>query len=197
MSAILLTQALAYLRGQFTRAEVVTLQSYGGEFNAAESDQLSYDCPAILVTVLGWQPETNGTRLAGRMARQVRLAAFVAFKHANRELRMAGALALTEKLALVLRLWQPAAGDLPMLLAPLETEPTADNLYSRAMDKRGQALWLVSWTQCVKPRVPLEGLVDLLAVDIINITRQGNAPAASPDNPAPLIVTEDVRFSPP
>ena len=84
-----------------------------------------------------------------------------------------------------------------MLLAPLEAEPTAENLYSRAMDKLGQALWLVSWTQCVKPRVPLENLVDLLAVDIIDITRQGTAPAASPDNPAPLIVTENVRFGPP
>lgn len=196
MSAILLTQALAYLRDQFTRAEVATLQSYGGEFNAAESDQLSYDCPAILVTVLGWQPEEGGTRLAGRFTRQARLAAFVAYKHANRDKRMAGAMALAEKLTLVLRLWQPDSLGLPVELGPVETTPTAENLYSRAMDKRGQALWLVSWTQCLKPRVPVPALVDLLTVEITDTTRQGAAPAAGSAAPTPLVVTEDIKFGP-
>lgn len=194
MSAILLDQALAYLRAQFTRAEVATLQSYGGEFSAAESDQLSYDCPAILVTVLGWQPEDSGTRLAGRFARQVRLAAFVAYKHANRDKRMAGAMALAEKLTLVLRLWQPDSAGVPVELGPVEATPTAENLYGRAMDKRGQALWLVSWSQCLKPRVPLAALVDLLAVEITDTTRQGTTPTGAPAAPAPLTVTEDVRF---
>ena len=83
-----------------------------------------------------------------------------------------------------------------MGLGPLETSPTAENLYGREIDRRGQALWLVTWTQCVKPRVPLEVLVDLLAVEITDITRQGVAPANVASPSAPLVVTEDIKFGP-
>ena len=69
MSAALLTEVLAYVRCQFARAEVATVEPYGGEFSGEELDKLSYNCPAILVTVLGSAPEADNTRLSGKHVR--------------------------------------------------------------------------------------------------------------------------------
>lgn len=198
MSAALLTESLAYIRAQFTRAELATAEAYGGEFSGDEIDKLSYNCPAVLVTVLGWSPETNGTRLSGKHVRNVRLAAFVATKHAKRELRMAQAMQIADKLAVALRLWQPST-TLPLTIAPLEKDAECENLYGRAIDKVGQALWLVRWEQCVQPAVPLPRLYELLHIDVYDTTRQGTqgVPAAAPLSPnsGPLVVTEDVTFA--
>jgi phage gp37-like protein len=197
MSAILLDQVVAFVRDSFTRQEVATVDIYGGEFNSAEMDQLSYNCPAILITVLGWQPAGTGGRLTSRHARRVRLAAFVATKHAKRSARMAQAMSLAERLALLLRNWTPADHAL-MTLAGAEAEPAAENLYSRAIDKQGQALWLVSWEQCVapKPHINPAELFDLLRVDITDHTLQGSVPAAPSPAAPDLVVAETVNFKP-
>jgi hypothetical protein len=199
MSAILLAQALAYLRPQFTRAEVEELRPYGGEFTVAEIGAVSYTCPAILVTVLGWSPMHDSKRLQGRHVRLVRMAAFVAVKDGDRVRRLAGAQALAEKLAMLIKLWTPDCTGLAEQLAPMEPDdsPAAENLYGRAIDLKGQALWLVSWAQCVKPAVPLPALVDLLTVEITDIARQGTAPAAGGDGSAQVTVTDEVRFGGP
>lgn len=198
MSAALLTESLAYIRAQFTRAELATVEPYGGEFSGDEIDKLSYSCPAVLVTVLGWSPETGGTRLSGKHVRNVRMAAFVATKHAKRELRMAQAMQIADKLATGLRLWQPST-TLPVTIAPLEEDAECENLYGRAIDKAGQALWLVRWQQCVRPDLPLPQLYELLHIDVYDTTRQGRegVPVAAPQPPnsAPLVVTEDVAFA--
>jgi hypothetical protein len=198
MSAILLDQVKSLVRDAFTRQDVATVEVYGGEFNSAEMDQLSYSCPAILITVLGWQPAGTGGRVSGKYARRVRLAAFVATKHAKRELRMAQAMSLAERLALVLRDWRPNDGALAMDLGPAEAEPAAENLYSRAIDKQGQALWLVSWDQCVapKPTVRPGELFDLLRVEITDHTQPGAVPAPPGSGVPDLVVTEDVQFQP-
>lgn len=196
MSAILLNETVAMLRGAFTRAEVAEVRPYAGEFSSAEMDTTAYVCPAILVTVLGWKPEPQSRRLGGRDVRSVRMAAFVAARHAKREARLAIAMTLAERLAIVLRQWSPSASGQPMLLGPLEAEPTVENLYGRAIDAKGQALWLLSWDQCVKPLVPLDQLYELLAIEIDDTTRQG-AIAAPVPGPAPsvLSVSEDVQFA--
>lgn len=197
MSAVLLDQVVAFVRGSFTRQDVATVDVYGGEFNSAEMDQLSYTCPAILITVLGWQPAGNTGRLSGRYARRVRLAAFVATRHTKRGQRLAQAMNLAERLALLLRNWAPPEHAL-VSMAPAEAEPAAENLYSRAIDKQGQALWLVSWEQCVAPRPhinPAE-LFDLLRVEITDHTHQGSVPTAPTPAVPDLVVTEDVQFQP-
>ena len=197
MSAILLTETVAMLRAAFTRVEAQEVRAYGGEFSSAEMDTTAYTCPAILVTVLGWKPEPQSRRLGGRDVRSVRMAAFVAAKHAKREARMAIAMTLAERLSIVLRQWSPNVPSLPMQLGPLEAEPTVENLYGRAIDAKGQALWLVTWDQCVKPLVPLDQLYDLLAVEIDDTTRQGATAAPAPGPaPAALSVSEDVQFAP-
>lgn len=197
MSAILLDQVVAFVRESFTRQEVATVDIYGGEFNSVEMDNLSYVCPAVLVTVLGWQPAGSGGRLTGRHARRVRLAAFVATKHAKRPARMAQAMSLAERLAMLLRDWRPTDTAV-MSLAQAEAEPAAENLYSRAIDAKGQALWLVSWEQCVEPMPGIDPaqLFDLLRVDITDHTHQGTVPAAPSPAVPDLVVTEEVQFQP-
>lgn len=196
MSNALMTQALAFLRTQFTPDEVADMRPYGGEFTAAEVDKVSYNCPAVLVAVLGWQPAIDSTRLVGRHVRRVHMGAFIATKHAGRTERMAAAQALAEKMCMVLRNWVPDVAGLDEEIGALEQSPSAENLYGRAIDKVGQALWLVNWQQCVKPAVPVPRLVDLVAIEIIDHTRQGNTPPSNGGTGAALVVTEEVLFAP-
>lgn len=197
MSAQLADAAISYLRAQLPRSMVADLRAYGGEFNAAEADATSYVCPAVLVTSLGWRPEHESRRLAGRDVRSARLAAFVAFKHARRDERLRGAALLAEALCVQLRAWRPDSTGLPIEIGTLEEEPRAENMYSRAMDAKGQALWLVTWEQCFKSITPLPQLYDLLAIEIVDLVRQGATPEPAPaPAPTPLQVTEDITYAP-
>lgn len=194
MSAILLSQALAYVRAQFTPAEVAEVTSYGGEFSAVEIEKVSYRCPAIFIAVLGWTPEPSGKRLTGKYVRAVKMAAFVVFKAVDRDKRMLGAMNLADRLSMLLRRWQPDDTDSPIAIAPLEEDATCENLYGRALDTKGQALWIVRWEQCIKPLVPVEQLIDLLGIDILDLTQRG-----APDDELSsgvISVTEDVQFPP-
>jgi phage gp37-like protein len=196
MSTVLLDQALAYIRSQFTKAEVVQVLPYAGEFNSGEMDKVSYTCPAIFVTVLGWKPLHNGHRLSGKQAREVRVAAFVVAKHAKRDSRMRLAMSLAEKLAIVLRDWMPTnTGGLPITIGPLEDDASCENLYSQAVDKAGQAVWLVDWAQAVKPIATATALMDWLRVDIEDTARIAE-PTVAVVVATPLIVTEKITFSP-
>lgn len=196
MSAILLDQVLAHVRSLFTTTEVATVQEYGGEFDVAEVEQVSFSAPAVFIAVLGWRGMPTSTRLTGKHVRQCRLGAFIATKHAKRELRMRAAMAIAERLTIGLRTWAPHVST-PIEIAGLEDEPTAENLFSRGIDKRGMALWLVDWRQCIRPTVPLEQLYDLVAVDIVDTTQQGVTTTATSPAQTPLTVTEEVRFAAP
>lgn len=196
MSAVLLDQVLAHVRSLFTTTEVATVQEYGGEFDAAEVEQVSFSAPAVFIAVLGWRGMPTSTRLTGKHIRQYRLGAFIATKHAKRELRMRAAMAIAERLTIGLRTWAPHVST-PIEIAGLEDEPTAENLFSRGIDKRGMALWLVDWRQCIRPTVPLEQLYDLVAVDIVDTTQQGVTTTATSPAQTPLTVTEEVRFAAP
>lgn len=199
MSAVLLDQALAYTRAAFTKAEVVTVQPYGGEFSSAEMDQVSYVCPAIFLTVLGWEPLRDGHRMSGKFSRKVRMAAFVVAKHAKREARMRLGMALAEKLSLVLRQWMPDnTGNLPITIGPLEDDASSENLYSRAVDKMGQAVWLVDWFQAVKPVLTQSPgaptLLDWLSVDIADTARITELAPVAPPAATPVVITETITF---
>ncbi|QDL53137.1 hypothetical protein [Rhodoferax aquaticus] len=197
MSTALLDQVETYIRASFAKTEVVTVQPYGGEFNTGEMDKVSYTCPAIFVTVLGWQPLHAGHRLSGKYARQVRVAAFVVAKNAKREVRMRQGMALAEKLCLVMRQWMPDSSASTLInVGPLEDDASAENLYSRAVDKLGQSVWLVDWHQAVKPIAGADGkpaLYDWLSVAIEDTARI-TEPAAAPPTGAPLTVTEKIIF---
>ena len=213
MSAVaLLDQAVAFVRAGFTKQQAATVQKYAGEFSAAEMKQLSYTCPAILLTVLGWKKADGGAHLTGRHARTARLAAFVVTKNAkDRQARMSEAMALSEALSVLLRQWAPmvqepsasALSALGVTAGGLEDEASCENLYSRAVDEQGQALWLVDWYQSVKgavpmgpvrPAVPYAQLPALTTVVIEDSARVNQAPAAAVVPNAPIAVSEKIDF---
>lgn len=194
MSTILLDAAVAYVRAGFTKAQAADVRAYGGEFNAVEVSATSYNCPAILMTVLGWRPEPQPKTLVGRNVRLAKMAAFVAFKHANREERLRGAALLSEALCMKLKAWKPDHSNTQIDFAPLYREPMAENMYGRAIDAKGQALWLVTWEQEYRAIVPEGTLYDLIAIEIESLAVQGdpvdNSPAPAP---APT-VTHELQF---
>jgi phage gp37-like protein len=192
MTAALQTAVIDLVRANFSRAELASVQAYGGEFSAGEVERVSYNAPAVFVAVLGWSPLPHSLRLTGRFVRGVRMAAFVVTKNVSREIRMAKAMGLAERLALLLENWAPTSTD-AFDIGPLEAQCTVENLYGAAMDAKGQALWLVDWVQAVKPLVPPAALWDLLKVDITDTL---NVPAAAATIPTPLEVAEGIVFTP-
>lgn len=197
MSVALLDQVEAYIRASFTKAEVVTVQPYAGEFSTAEMEKVSYVCPAIFVTVLGWEPLHNGHRMSGKYARNVRVAAFVVAKHAKRDQRMRLGMALAEKLCLVMRQWIPDNSAATLInVGPLEDDASCENLYSQPVDRLGQSVWLVDWHQAVKPVLTAMGapaLTDWLSVAIEDTARIAEPPTSPPAG-TPLTVTEKITF---
>jgi phage gp37-like protein len=208
MSAeVLIEQALAFVRRSLTKTEAATVELYGGQFSAEEIPQKSYNCPAIFITVLGWQAPPAGSRLTGRHAKQYRLCAFVAFKHADRVKRMSGGLVLAEKLGVLLRQWAPMQelgnAQLAATIGGLDDEARCENLYNRAVDKAGQSLFALSWYQCAKPAVPLgptrpavpyAQLPNMATVEITDNTHVNQVPAVAAPVETPPVVTEAINF---
>jgi hypothetical protein len=194
----LLEQVKALVRSAFSKAELATVQTYGGEFSSAEIDKVAYNCPAVFVTVLGWEPARDSRYFAGVNVLNVQMAAFIATKHAKREVRMELAMLIASKLAWVLRAWRPMDATATGIdIAPLDEDVRAENLYGRAMDAAGQALWLVRWQQAVMLHAPLPEVVDWLRADIENLVR-AQAPAAAGPAPGPAgnvpVVTDKIAF---
>lgn len=200
MSALLLQATQEFLRARFTRQEVASVQPYGGEFGAADLKRVSFNCPAVLLTVLGWHPVQPGqsTRLTGRNVRNVRMAAFVVTKHAKRDARMLSAMNLADKVSQALTAWRPDTKEQPYTLAPLEQDASCENLFGKAVDEAGLALFLVDWEQCATPApgTSWADLADLLAIEITNTVRQGDVPVAPDSDGNPPIVTDDIHFAP-
>lgn len=194
MSTLLLDQVIAHVRGAFSTADVREVREYAGEFSGAEIMQTSFSAPAILIACMGWKAGRS-ERMTGRHTRIVRLAAFVVTKNAtSREARMREAMRLSERLGITLREWAPQDTS-ALAIAPIEDDAQAENLYGRAVDEKGLALWMVSWQQACRPLVPPAQLWDLLAIDITDNTRT-TVPADATALPGALTVTEDVRFNP-
>ncbi|WP_431511657.1 hypothetical protein [Variovorax sp. DAIF25] len=194
MSGLLLDKVTAYVRESFDKKLVNQVLPYGGEFSSAEIPFKSYTCPAIFIACLGWTPKPSGKRVAGRGVRSVSMAAFVAYKHANRVQRMNGAMLLADMLCSALSKWRIDPADEPVSLMPLDEDPTAENLYSRAVDAQTQALWVVRWTQDLKVNAQPGQLFDLLAIHIDEHYQPGAVPApVNPDRP-PLAVTDAIHF---
>lgn len=196
MSVLLLAAAKAFVRAQFTAKEVQDVRYYGGEFSSDEVAQSSYKTPTIMLATLGWSRPRGRERMIGRGTRVVHMAAFVVTGATDREQRMLDAQRLAERLDLALTMWTPTnAPGAPVEMTAAEDEIRCENVYNRKIDAKGQALWLVSWRQCIKPVIPLPQLYDLLGVDIISTNvlpyiAQADVPEAE------VVVTHDIKFQP-
>lgn len=194
MSVLLLDQTKAFFRGQFTRQQVVDVGYYGGEFSSEEVSQSSYKCPAILIAGLGWTRPRGQENMLGKGTRVCHMAAFIVTNAGDREARMLEAQRLAEMVDLALVMWRPAnAPGAAIEVAAVENDIRCENVYNRKIDAKGQALWLVSWRQCIKPLIPLPQIYDLLGVDIESTAHQP-LPPETPVPEAGLAVTHGVDF---
>ncbi|MNX34291.1 hypothetical protein D3C86_645340 [compost metagenome] len=194
MSGLLLDKTLAFVRGAFDKKTVQQVLAYGGEFSSVEIPFKSYSCPAIFVSVGGWSPKPSGKRAAGRGVRSVSMAAFIAYKHVDRVKRMNGAMLIADMLCAQLSKWNPVPADEPVSLMPIDEDPVAENLYGRAVDAAGQALWVVRWTQDLKVNVQPGQLFDLLSIHIDEHYLPGQVPQPTTPESPPLTVTDTIHF---
>lgn len=199
MSVLLMSKVKDWLRSEFTPQEVVDIEYYGGEFSSEEVAAVSYATPCILLAGLGWYRPRGNSRMSGPRARVVRLAAFVVTGTGNRVERMLSAQALAEKLDLKLNAWAPQSlpGD-AVEVAAVEPEPgvRCENIFNRRIDAKGQAVWLVTWHQCVMPLVSPPQFYDLLGVDIESTNVLPHVAPPVPSESA-IAVTHDIQFQPP
>lgn len=199
MSVVLQDQAVALIRERFTPKEVFEVKPYAGEFAAEEILRSQFKCPAVLVGVLGWGPNAGSDFFQHPRSRTVVMAAFVVVDQAERVARMRAAASLSDKLDLVLRDWRPdgdeGSAELPADLAcPQPDSIVAENLYGRAADKAGMALWMVRWRQSVLPREGAGGLIDWLGIDIESTVKAVHEQGPAPETPPPLPVTHGIDF---
>jgi len=165
-------QARRYLRAAFKPEEVVDVTFYGGQFSAQEVGQLGFKTPALLVAGLGWSAPRSTDRLAGKRARAVHMAVFVVTGTGTREERMLEAQLLAERVDALLVDWSPVnAPDQAAEVAAPEPGVRCENVYNRAVDAKGLALWLVTWRQCVKANQASPQTYELLGIDIVSHVR--------------------------
>lgn len=198
MSVLLMGTVKAFVRGAFSVKDVVDVAYYGGEFSSDEVAVSGFKSPAILIAGLGWTRPRGHERMTGKGCRVCHMAAFVVTSNNNRVDRMLDAQRLAEQLDLQLTTWTPAnADDAVIEVAAPEDDIRCENVYNKKIDAKGLALWLVTWRQCIKPRLPLPRLYELLGIDIVSTNV---LPHISPEEgPAgePITVTHDIRFQPP
>ncbi len=124
---------------------------------------------------------------------------------------MTEAMALAEALSVVLRQWMPmqqqpyksALQALGVTVLGLDDEASCENLYNAAIDREGQALWMVDWYQCAKGVIPLgpvrpaiayEDLPPLTHVVMEDTVHVNQTPEPLPSGDGPITVTEKIDF---
>lgn len=194
MSILLQDQAVDYIRAAFTQKEAFDVKAYSGEFAAEEIMRSQFKCPAVLVGVLGWGKPGAGDYLRTVKARVVHMVAFVVADQVDRQARMRTAGGICDKLDLLLQAWRPEDDEQPAEIASPQDDIVVENLYGRAADKAGMALWMVRWRQCLQPKAGDGGLFDWVGIDIESTVKAVHDQGDTPEPPPPLAVTHDIKF---
>lgn len=188
----------AFVRGSFASTEVVDVEYYGGEFSSDEVAVSGFKAPAILIAGLGWTRPRGHERMTGKGCRVCHMAAFVVTSNNNRVERMLAAQRLAEQLDLQLTTWTPAnADDAVIEVAAPEDDIRCENVYNKKIDAKGLALWLVTWRQAIKPRLPLPQLYELLGIDIVSTNVLPHISPEGGEGGDPIAVTHEILFQPP
>lgn len=139
-----------------------TIATYGGEFSSVEIDTKSFTAPAVFVSNLGWRHANSNPRLATNNSWQTRVVLFIVTKATKRENRMQQAMERAEWLTAIFTRWLP---DGLSVSSPHDIQ--AENLYTRTVDAKGLALWMVSWWQELEiKKAPPTDLQDLETVEV-------------------------------
>lgn len=197
MSVLLMAQVKAFVREKFSAQDVVSVDYYGGEFSGDEVAVSGFKAPAILIAGLGWTRPRGTERLLGKGTRVCHMAAFVVTNLNSRSDRMLEAQRLAEMLDLLLVTWTPTneAGAAVEVAAP-EEDIRCENIYNKKLDKVGMGVWLVTWRQCIRPRVALPQMFDLLGIDIVSTNRLPFS-REQDGSDEHLQVTHEINFLPP
>jgi len=159
----------------------LSVEDYGGQFDEDEIDAKSFTAPAAFTACLGWRKVPKGTYLSGKYVWEARIAVFIVTKGASRPQRGRDALIRADAVTRIVTAWsQPQCIGRPEAVM-------AENLYSRKLDKKGLALWMVGWWQEVEfehgmPIVAPEDMPELSQV-VIESTAATQVPAP-PEPPA-------------
>lgn len=182
---------LAYLH-EHAGAAFRTIDEYGGEFNGAEVPRLSFNCPAVFVTCLGWQPPTGPARIGGKFASRSRFAAFIVTQdYRGRNTRMRMACDRAELVSALVADWRP-----PGCAGPAQ-DIRAQNLYGSAVDQKSMALWSVTWWHDTAWRDPREWIQQLPELDAVDIHSIGHTHVDdTPPAPNPLSVDHQITMDP-
>lgn len=198
MSVLLMGTVKAFVRGAFASTDVVDVEYYGGEFSSDEVAVSGFKAPAILIAGLGWTRPRGHERMTGKGCRVCHMAAFVVTSNNNRVERMLAAQRLSEQLDLQLTTWTPAnADDAVIEVAAPEDDIRCENVYNKKIDAKGLALWLVTWRQAIKPRLPLPQLYELLGIDIVSTNVLPHISPEGAEGGDPIAVTHEILFQPP
>lgn len=194
MSVLLMAQVKAFVRDKFSAQDVVSVDYYGGEFSGDEVAVSGFKAPAILIAGLGWTRPRGTERLLGKGTRVCHIAAFVVTNLNSRSDRMLEAQRLAEMLDLALVTWTPTneAGAAVEVAAP-EEDIRCENIYNKKLDKAGMAVWLVTWRQCIKPKLPLPQLYELLSIEIVSTTEMSLA-VDVPVQDMPVALSHELIF---
>ena len=120
------------------RVPSVAVEEHGGRFDAAELKRVAVRAPAVFVAVLG---VGDVRELGGEIGAALNMGAFVITTSASSAPRDEAALAIVQALLGLVpgNRWGRAEGNPDRI--------TAENLFSSTIDKRGVAMWAVSWRQ--------------------------------------------------
>lgn len=119
----------------------VYVSEHGGAFSSADIERYAKKSPAVIIACLG---VPSFEMQANTMTAAPIFAAFCLAAENSKERRDIAALLLAESVAVEIprNRWNGSASGTPKT-------PTASNLYSTPLDKKGIALWAVRWTQQV------------------------------------------------
>ena len=121
----------------------LNVSAYQGRFDLDELKRLSIRLPALQIAILSI--DNVETVETDERDMRLQLAAFVLTRDHKRLEREAAALAIVERLALLIpyQRWNYSKALIP-------TNLQVDNLFSGPIDKQGVALWAVSWQQILR-----------------------------------------------
>lgn len=173
-----------------------TIDFYGGEFDEEEVKRKSYSCPALFITVMGWADDESNKRMirqGGRAApRGVRIGMFIVTKsEKGRVARMLQSVNLTAAVEDYMKAYNP---DCAGYCAVEARRFVAENLYNEKIDKLGQAVFVLSFTQTLSTCKTLsKDLPDLLGVDVVTHTHTHiePTPTTGDDLPVTIEITGD------
>lgn len=126
--------------------ELQEVAGHPGRFDLGELKRIAMRAPAVRLAIIG--APAIAERSDERLQMDVSLAAFVITRDAPRLPRDEAALNIVEAIVRLVSLnqWGRQQQDVDFgLLLPREMR--AENLYSGEVDRRGVALWAVSWRQ--------------------------------------------------